>query len=67
CTTVLCYVWSVRACVCIHVCVHVSVRVCVYVKCTCLCVCVQVGRTDYLETRALPEGPGSVGGPMRCP
>ncbi|CAI9556510.1 unnamed protein product [Staurois parvus] len=25
------------------------------------------GRTDYLETRALPEGPGSVGGPMRCP
>ncbi|CAI9548098.1 unnamed protein product, partial [Staurois parvus] len=28
--------------------------------------CVQ-GRTDHLETRALPEGPGSVGGPMRCP
>ncbi|CAI9592756.1 unnamed protein product, partial [Staurois parvus] len=25
------------------------------------------GRTDHLETRALPEGPGSVGGPMRCP
>ncbi|CAI9614791.1 unnamed protein product, partial [Staurois parvus] len=24
------------------------------------------GRTDHLETRALPEGPGSVGGPMRC-
>ncbi|CAI9624621.1 unnamed protein product [Staurois parvus] len=24
-------------------------------------------RTDLLETRALPEGPGSVGGPMRCP
>ncbi|CAI9567345.1 unnamed protein product, partial [Staurois parvus] len=24
-------------------------------------------RTDHLETRALPEGPGSVGGPMRCP
>ncbi|CAI9576670.1 unnamed protein product [Staurois parvus] len=23
--------------------------------------------TDHLETRALPEGPGSVGGPMRCP
>ncbi|CAI9574049.1 unnamed protein product, partial [Staurois parvus] len=23
------------------------------------------GRTDHLETRALPEGPGSVGGPMR--
>ncbi|CAI9535320.1 unnamed protein product [Staurois parvus] len=22
------------------------------------------GRTDYLETRALPEGPGSVGGPI---
>ncbi|CAI9537258.1 unnamed protein product [Staurois parvus] len=25
------------------------------------------GRTDHLETRVLPEGPGSVGGPMRCP
>ncbi|CAI9566233.1 unnamed protein product [Staurois parvus] len=25
------------------------------------------GRTDHLETRALPEGPGSVEGPMRCP
>ncbi|CAI9570920.1 unnamed protein product [Staurois parvus] len=25
------------------------------------------GRTYHLETRALPEGPGSVGGPMRCP
>ncbi|CAI9573927.1 unnamed protein product, partial [Staurois parvus] len=25
------------------------------------------GRTDHLETRAQPEGPGSVGGPMRCP
>ncbi|CAI9586863.1 unnamed protein product, partial [Staurois parvus] len=25
------------------------------------------GRTDHLETRALPKGPGSVGGPMRCP
>ncbi|CAI9598840.1 unnamed protein product, partial [Staurois parvus] len=24
------------------------------------------GRTDHLETRALPEGPGSVGGPVRC-
>ncbi|CAI9599254.1 unnamed protein product, partial [Staurois parvus] len=24
------------------------------------------GRTDHLETQALPEGPGSVGGPMRC-
>ncbi|CAI9547301.1 unnamed protein product, partial [Staurois parvus] len=24
------------------------------------------GRTDYLETRALPKGPGSVGGLMRC-
>ncbi|CAI9531749.1 unnamed protein product, partial [Staurois parvus] len=23
--------------------------------------------TDHLESRALPEGPGSVGGPMRCP
>ncbi|CAI9576856.1 unnamed protein product [Staurois parvus] len=25
------------------------------------------GWTDHLKTRALPEGPGSVGGPMRCP
>ncbi|CAI9586051.1 unnamed protein product [Staurois parvus] len=25
------------------------------------------GRTDHLATLALPEGPGSVGGPMRCP
>ncbi|CAI9581683.1 unnamed protein product [Staurois parvus] len=25
------------------------------------------GWTDHLETRAMPEGPGSVGGPMRCP
>ncbi|CAI9560095.1 unnamed protein product [Staurois parvus] len=25
------------------------------------------GRTDHLETCALPEGLGSVGGPMRCP
>ncbi|CAI9618323.1 unnamed protein product [Staurois parvus] len=25
------------------------------------------GRTDHLQTRALPKGPGSVGGPMRCP
>ncbi|CAI9618739.1 unnamed protein product, partial [Staurois parvus] len=25
------------------------------------------GWTDHLETRALPEGLGSVGGPMRCP
>ncbi|CAI9535945.1 unnamed protein product [Staurois parvus] len=24
------------------------------------------GRTDHLETQALPESPGSVGGPMRC-
>ncbi|CAI9562860.1 unnamed protein product [Staurois parvus] len=35
------------------------------------CVCVYVpesqGWTDHLETRALPKGPGSVGGPMRCP
>ncbi|CAI9557875.1 unnamed protein product [Staurois parvus] len=30
-------------------------------------VCSDQGRTDHLETRALPEGPGSVGGPMRCP
>ncbi|CAI9567581.1 unnamed protein product [Staurois parvus] len=29
--------------------------------------CTTQGRTDHLETRALPEGPGSVGGPMRCP
>ncbi|CAI9534197.1 unnamed protein product, partial [Staurois parvus] len=25
------------------------------------------GWTDHLETGALPEGPESVGGPMRCP
>ncbi|CAI9551795.1 unnamed protein product, partial [Staurois parvus] len=25
------------------------------------------GQTDHLESRALPEGPGSIGGPMRCP
>ncbi|CAI9575781.1 unnamed protein product, partial [Staurois parvus] len=25
------------------------------------------GQTDHLETRALPEGLGSVGGSMRCP
>ncbi|CAI9536600.1 unnamed protein product, partial [Staurois parvus] len=25
------------------------------------------GWTDHLETWALPEGLGSVGGPMRCP
>ncbi|CAI9541884.1 unnamed protein product, partial [Staurois parvus] len=24
------------------------------------------GQTDHWGTRALPEGPGSVGGPMRC-
>ncbi|CAI9572899.1 unnamed protein product, partial [Staurois parvus] len=24
------------------------------------------GRTDHLETRVLPEGPESVGGPMSC-
>ncbi|CAI9543724.1 unnamed protein product, partial [Staurois parvus] len=29
--------------------------------------CYNRGRTDHLETRALPEGPGSVGGPMRYP
>ncbi|CAI9601769.1 unnamed protein product [Staurois parvus] len=29
--------------------------------------CLLPGRTDHLETRALPEGPGSVGGPMKCP
>ncbi|CAI9533893.1 unnamed protein product, partial [Staurois parvus] len=28
--------------------------------------CHNQGRTDHLETQALPEGPGSVGGPMRC-
>ncbi|CAI9568601.1 unnamed protein product, partial [Staurois parvus] len=28
---------------------------------------VPLGRTDHLETRALTEGPGLVGGPMRCP
>ncbi|CAI9547800.1 unnamed protein product, partial [Staurois parvus] len=35
---------------------------------TLVCVLYTVqGRTDHLETWALPEGPGSVGGPMRCP
>ncbi|CAI9594260.1 unnamed protein product [Staurois parvus] len=24
-------------------------------------------RTDHWDSRALPEGPGSVRGPMRCP
>ncbi|CAI9580425.1 unnamed protein product [Staurois parvus] len=33
---------------------------------TLLCMALQQGRTDYWGTRALPEGPGSVGGPMRC-
>ncbi|CAI9599199.1 unnamed protein product, partial [Staurois parvus] len=27
----------------------------------------QQGRIDHLETQALPKGPGSVGGPIRCP
>ncbi|CAI9618513.1 unnamed protein product, partial [Staurois parvus] len=30
------------------------------------CSCDQ-GRTDHWGTQALPEGPGSVKGPMRCP
>ncbi|CAI9605070.1 unnamed protein product [Staurois parvus] len=25
------------------------------------------GWTDHSNTRALPEGPGAVGGPMKCP
>ncbi|CAI9570442.1 unnamed protein product, partial [Staurois parvus] len=32
--------------------------------------CIYISRsraTEHLETRALPKGPGSVGGPMRCP
>ncbi|CAI9604652.1 unnamed protein product [Staurois parvus] len=29
--------------------------------------CYQQGRTDHLETRALPEGQGSVGGPHEMP
>ncbi|CAI9554051.1 unnamed protein product [Staurois parvus] len=28
---------------------------------------VNQGRADHLSTRALPEGLGSVGGPIRCP
>ncbi|CAI9616764.1 unnamed protein product [Staurois parvus] len=32
-----------------------------------LCRCHVQGWTDHLETWALPEGPGSVGNPMRCP
>ncbi|CAI9591677.1 unnamed protein product, partial [Staurois parvus] len=27
----------------------------------------QAGRTDHSSTLALPEGPGSVWGPMKCP
>ncbi|CAI9609077.1 unnamed protein product [Staurois parvus] len=31
---------------------------------TSVCVCtLYQGRTDHLETRVLPEGPGSIGGP----
>ncbi|CAI9553100.1 unnamed protein product [Staurois parvus] len=29
--------------------------------------CNNQARTDHLETRALPEVQGSVGGPIRCP
>ncbi|CAI9559102.1 unnamed protein product [Staurois parvus] len=29
--------------------------------------CPKQGRIDHWGTRALPEGPGSIGGPMRCP
>ncbi|CAI9605088.1 unnamed protein product [Staurois parvus] len=29
--------------------------------------CANQGRTDHMQTRALPKGPGSVGGPMRSP
>ncbi|CAI9583225.1 unnamed protein product [Staurois parvus] len=29
--------------------------------------CCGQGQTDHSCTRALLEGPGSVGGPMRCP
>ncbi|CAI9570504.1 unnamed protein product [Staurois parvus] len=38
-------------------------------KCTGLYlhICWEQGWTDHWGTRALPEGPGSVGGPMRCP
>ncbi|CAI9560444.1 unnamed protein product [Staurois parvus] len=32
----------------------------------CIHVCCGQERTDHLETRAMPEGAGSVGGPMRC-
>ncbi|CAI9600188.1 unnamed protein product [Staurois parvus] len=32
-----------------------------------MCYMLHSGRTDHLETRALPEGPGSVGGLIRCP
>ncbi|CAI9544840.1 unnamed protein product [Staurois parvus] len=31
------------------------------------CIVHKQGRTDHLGTRALPEGQGTVGGPMRCP
>ncbi|CAI9581997.1 unnamed protein product [Staurois parvus] len=33
----------------------------------CVSMYIDQGRTDHLETQALPEGPGSVGCPMRCP
>ncbi|CAI9619754.1 unnamed protein product, partial [Staurois parvus] len=29
--------------------------------------CAEQGRTDHSSTRALPEGPWSVGDPKRCP
>ncbi|CAI9590719.1 unnamed protein product [Staurois parvus] len=29
--------------------------------------CRQQGRTDHSSTWALPEGPGSVGAPIKCP
>ncbi|CAI9556983.1 unnamed protein product [Staurois parvus] len=45
------------------VCVYIYIYIYIYIF---MCVYVQ-GRTDPLETGALPEGPGSVGGPMRCP
>ncbi|CAI9615943.1 unnamed protein product, partial [Staurois parvus] len=35
---------------------------CLYLPSVC-----EQGRTGHWGTLALPEGPGSVGGPMRCP
>ncbi|CAI9620757.1 unnamed protein product [Staurois parvus] len=60
----MCYTQSrciAMRCVIVHVLAHLGTTH------KCECGVHDQGRTDHLETRALPEGPGSVGGPMRCP